>query len=462
MTQTVLLPTPTLRERSARPVTRSGKLYFIRTFGCQMNEHDSERIAGLFEADGMSPADGYETADVVYVNTCTIRENADNRMYGNLGQLKAIKDLNPDMVLVVGGCAAQKDRDLIRRRAPWVDVVMGTHNLDRVLDLMDHAEQWGPITEVVDELQAMPSSLPVKRELEHSAWVTIQVGCNNTCTFCIVPSVRGIEVSRRPGDIVREVQRLVAEGVVEVTLLGQNVDTYGRDLAIGGRRRPIFAELLRTVGAVDGLRRLRFTSPHPNDFREDVALAMAETPAVCEQLHFPLQSGSDRVLAAMHRGYRRAKYLDRLGMARERVPGLAVSTDVIVGFPGETDEDFESTMEVVEEARFDQAFMFIFSPRPGTAAAGMVDDFVPQSVIQERFERLAATQNRISAERNAEMVGATVEVLSEGPSRKDPGVATTRTRTGKVVHVPGEHRPGRFLDVRIGSSAQHHLVGSPV
>ncbi len=462
MTQTVLLPNPTLREPARRLATRVGQRYFIRTFGCQMNEHDSERIAGLFEMDGMTATGGFESADVVYINTCTIRENADNRMYGNLGQLKAVKDLNPGMMLVVGGCAAQKDRDLIREKAPWVDVVMGTHNLDRVLDLMDHAEQWGPITEVVDELQAMPSSLPVKRELAHSAWVTIQVGCNNSCTFCIVPSVRGVEVSRRPGDIVREVERLASEGVVEVTLLGQNVDTYGRDLALDGKRRPIFAELLRRVGAVDGIRRVRFTSPHPNDFREDVARAMAETEAVCEQLHFPLQSGSDRMLRAMHRGYTRSKYMERLAMAREVIPGLAVSTDVIVGFPGETDDDFALTMEVMEEARFDSAFMFIFSPRPGTAASHMTDQFVPEDVIRERFGRLSETQNRISGERNEELVGSTVEVLSEGPSRKDPLVATTRTRTGKVVHVPGTPAGGSFLEVEVRGAHQHHLVGSPV
>jgi tRNA-2-methylthio-N6-dimethylallyladenosine synthase len=339
---------------------------------------------------------------------------------------------------------------------------MGTHNLDRVLDLMDHAENWGPITEVVDELQAMPSSLPVRRELEHSAWVTIQVGCNNTCTFCIVPSVRGVEVSRRPGDIVREVERLAADGVVEVTLLGQNVDTYGRDLALDGRRRPIFGELLRRVGEVDGIRRVRFTSPHPNDFRDDVARAMAETEAVCEQLHFPLQSGSDRILAAMHRGYNRRKYLDRLQMARDTIPGLAVSTDVIVGFPGETEEDFELTLQVVEAARFDSAFMFIFSPRPGTAAASMTSDFVPDDVITERFGRLSELQNRISGERNADLVGTKVEVLSEGRSRKDAQIATTRTRTGKVVHVGGEYRAGTFFDVTIDSARQHHLVGSPV
>ncbi len=461
MTNSVLVTAPTLRRPPNRPPGRIGKHYLIRTFGCQMNEHDSERIAGLLESDGMLPAARIEDADVVYVNTCTIRENADNRMYGNLGQLKAIKDINPAMLLVVGGCAAQKDREMIRARAPWVDVVMGTHNLDRVLDLIDHAEQWGPITEVVDELQAMPSSLPVRRELEHSAWVTIQVGCNNTCTFCIVPSVRGVEVSRRPGDVVREVERLAAEGVVEVTLLGQNVDTYGRDLAIDGRRRPIFGDLLRLVGAVDGIRRVRFTSPHPNDFREDVAHAMAETPAVCEHLHFPLQSGSDRILSRMHRGYTRKKYLDRLHMARETISGLAVTTDIIVGFPGETDDDFALTMEVVEEARFDQAFMFIFSARPGTAAASMTEKFVPQEAIEERFSILVDTQNRVSEERNRELVGSVAEVLAEGPSKR-PGMATTRTRTGKVVHLPSDLRAGTFHQARIDRAAPHHLVGSIV
>jgi tRNA-2-methylthio-N6-dimethylallyladenosine synthase len=453
----VMLRAPTVKER--RPATRVGKSYFIKTMGCQMNEHDSERIAGLFEQDGMAPASGFGEADVVYINTCTIRENADNRMYGNLGQLKAIKDLNPSMLLVVGGCAAQKDRDLIRARAPWVDVVMGTHNLDRVLDLMDHAEHWGPITEVVDELQAMPSSHPVRRELPLSAWVTIQVGCNNTCTFCIVPSVRGVEVSRRPGDIIREVESLADEGVVEVTLLGQNVDTYGRDLAIDGKRRPIFGDLLRRVGSVPGVERVRFTSPHPNDFREDVALAMAETPAVCEHLHFPLQSGSDRILRAMHRGYNRRKYVERLAMARETIPGLAVTTDVIVGFPGETEEDFDATMEVIEESRFDQAFMFIFSARPGTRAATMTDEFVPRGMIDERFSRLVEAQERISLELNRSLVGSVVEVMAEGPSKR-MGMATTRTRTGKVVHVSGTHQPGAQLPVVIDEAAPHHLVGS--
>ncbi len=424
-----------------------------------MNEHDSERVAGLFESDGMTMTTDLGRADVVYINTCTIRENADNRLYGTLGQLKAIKDVNPEMTLMVGGCAAQKDRDYVRERAPWVDVVMGTHNLDRVLDLLDHAEHWGPITEVVDELQAMPSSLPVKRELPHSAWITIQVGCNNSCTFCIVPSVRGPEISRRPGDILDEVRRLVDDGVVEFTLLGQNVDTYGRDLALDGKRRPIFADLLRQVGAIDGVERIRFTSPHPNDFREDVALAMAETEAVCPQLHFPLQSGSDRVLRRMHRGYTAAKYRDRLAMARETIPDLAVSTDIIVGFPGETDDDFDETLELVSEAQFDSAFTFIFSPRPGTAAADYVGEFVDDAVIKERFGRLQQVQDRASLARNQALIGSVQEVISEGQSRKNFSIATTRARNGKLVHVHGHHPAGEKSMVRIEFAGHHHLGG---
>lgn len=456
---TTLLPVPHFRE--VRQPSRVGKTYLIRTFGCQMNEHDSERIAGLFEGDGLVPTDRIEDADIVYINTCTIRENADNRLYGTLGNLKVAKDAKPGLLLVVGGCAAQKDRETVRERAPWVDVVLGTHNLDRVVDLLDHAEAWGPITEVVDELQAMPSSLPTRREMAHSAWVTIQVGCNNTCTFCIVPSVRGPEISRRPGDVLREVTALVAEGVVEVTLLGQNVDTYGRDLAIDGHRRPIFADLLRQVGAIDGIRRVRFTSPHPNDFNSDVAAAMAETPAVCEQLHFPLQSGSDKILASMHRGYNRVRFLGKLAMARDIIPDLSVSTDVIVGYPGESEDDFQRTLEVLEEARFDQAFTFIFSPRPGTAAASRPADFVDPETVKIRFDRLLAIQNGITAEKSTRWLGRRLEVLSEGESKKRPDVSTTRSRGGKVVHVEGRYDAGVFIDVEIVAAAHHHLTGVP-
>ncbi len=453
---------PAVKER--RTPTRVGRRYVVRTFGCQMNEHDSERISGLFESDGMVPAGDVGDADVVLLNTCCIRENADNRLYGNLGALKAMKDERPGMRIMVSGCLAQKDRDVIRDRAPWVDVVFGTHNLHRVLDLLDHAEEWGPVTEIWEEtgsIDDVPSTLPTRREVAHSAWVTITIGCDNACTFCIVPIVRGREISRRPGDIVREVRELAADGVVEVTLLGQNVDSYGRDLAVDGRRRPIFADLLRRVGEIDGISRVRFTSPHPKDIKPEVMAAMAETPAVCEQLHLPLQSGSARILRAMQRGYTPERFLDKLRMAEAAVPGLATSTDVIVGFPGETEADFQATLEVMAEAGFDGAYMFIYSPRPGTRAAEM-EDQVPAEVAGERFQRLADLQQRISLEKNQALVGSVVEVLTEGPSRKDAGRATARTRTNKVVHVPGEYPPGAFLQARIERAAPSHLVGSVV
>ena len=462
MTTTTPLAIPTRRSGERRRPTRVGKTYFIQTFGCQMNEHDSERIAGLFEADGMTAAEDYRNADVIFINTCTIRENADNRLYGHLGYLKRIKESRPGTALLVGGCAAQKDRDLVRQRAPWVDVVIGTHNLGQVVSLLDHAQEWGPITEIVEELQDVPSVMPAHRQTDYSAWVSIQIGCNNTCTFCIVPAVRGPEVSRRPGDVVREVESLAQRGVVEVTLLGQNVNTYGRDLALHGRRRPIFAELLRRVGAVDGIRRIRFTSPHPADFREEVAAAMAETPAVCEQLHLPLQSGSDRILARMHRGYNARRFRHKLDLARDFIPGLSVTTDIIVGFPGETERDFQATLDLVEEVRFDSAFTFIFSPRPGTAAAEMSDQFVASELAHERLDRLIEAQGRISLDRNLARVGARTSVLFEGPSKKDPAVATGRSRGGQVVHVEGHHQAGTFAVVEIEAAATHYLSGSVV
>ena len=455
----VELGMPTVRER--REPSRRGRRYLVRTFGCQMNEHDSERIAGLLESDGMEPAGDLDEADVVLINTCCIRENADNRLYGNLGQLKAVKDSRPGMRLVVGGCLAQKDRDQVRARAPWVDVVFGTHNLHRLLDLLDYAEEWGPVTEIREEAAAeSPSALPTRRRVPHSAWVTITIGCDNACTFCIVPVVRGPEISRRPADIGREVSRLAADGVVEVTLLGQNVNSYGRDLRLDGRR-PVFADLLRRVGEVDGISRVRFTSPHPKDIREDVAEAMAATPSVCEHLHLPMQSGSARVLRAMQRGYTPDRFLEKLRMAERIVPGLATSTDIIVGFPGETEADFASTLDLVREARFDSAFMFVYSPRPGTRAADMEPRVAPQ-VSQERFDRLVALQREITLEQNRALVGRTVEVLTEGPSRKDSGVATTRTRTNKVVHLPGEFPAGELLQASIEHAAPSHLLGSRV
>lgn len=458
MAEVTMLGMPGVKE--LRSPSRVGQRYFVRTFGCQMNEHDSERIAGLLEADGMEATTNADEADLIVLNTCTIRENADTKLYGYLGSLKQAKNDNPDLKIAVGGCSAQKERDIIQERAGWVDVVFGTHNVHRVVDLLDHADEWGPITEIWDETKStrdIPSGLPVQRESEHSAWVTITIGCNNSCTFCIVPTVRGAEISRRPGDVIREVQGLAADGVKEVTLLGQNVNSYGRDLDLNGRK-PLFADLLRRVGQVEGMERIRYTSPHPKDFREDVATAMAETPAVCEQIHFPLQSGSDRILSAMHRGYTAERFLDKLAMMRGIVPNLAASTDVIVGFPGETDDDFEETLEVMSEARFDTAFMFQFSPRPGTPAATMGGQ-VPADVVQSRFDRLISLQNAITFENNGTQVGRIEEVMVEGPSKRNDDVATTRTRGNRIVHVPGTWVPGSMFDARITRAAPHYLEG---
>src|SRR5215218_3369451 len=348
-----------------------------------MNVHDSERLAGLLEADGMEAAEGLDDADVVVLNTCCIRENADNKLYGTLGHLASAKERKPGMQIAVGGCLAQKDRDLIQARAPQVDAVFGTHNVARAAELLHEAADSGrAVMEILEETVlaeqlAFPSALPVRRELPYTAWVTIQVGCDNSCAFCIVPAVRGKEISRPFEQVVDEVRGLAAAGTVEVTLLGQNVNSYGRDLT---RRRPLFAELLRAVGDVDGIRRVLFTSPHPKDLRPETIAAMAEVPSVCEHLHLPLQAGSDRTLAAMHRGYTAARYLERLAAARAAVPDLAVTTDLIVGFPGESDADFERTLEVVAEAEYDSAYTFVFSPRPGTVAATMTDRFVPADV----------------------------------------------------------------------------------
>lgn len=458
MVNVTSLGIPSVKE--VRVPTRTGQRYFVRTYGCQMNVHDSEMISGLLEADGMVPTESPDDADLIVLNTCTIRENADTKLYGYLGSLKQAKMNNPDLRIAVGGCSAQKERDIIQERAGWVDVVFGTHNIHRVVDLLDHAQEWGPITEIWDEsvpIVDTPAGLALQRESAHSAWVTITVGCNNSCTFCIVPIVRGAEISRRPGDIIREVERLAQDGVIEITLLGQNVNSYGRDLDLNGHK-PLFSELLRRVGDVGGIERIRYTSPHPKDFKEDVAHAMAQTAAVCEQIHFPLQSGSDRILSAMHRGYTAQRFLQRLEMMRTIVPDLAASTDVIVGFPGESEEDFEATLDVMARARFDNAYMFQFSPRPGTPAADM-EDQVPADVVTRRFERLVELQNAITFERNLEQVGNTVEVMVEGPSKRDASVATTRTRGNRIVHVPGDWPAGTLLTVDVTRAAPHYLEG---
>src|SRR6266542_5792852 len=429
-----------------------------------MNEHDSQRLAGLLEADGYQRTDDVEAADVVVLNTCCIRENADNRLYGHLGHLKSIKEQRPDLQIAVGGCLAQKDRELIRERAAHVDVVFGTHNLDRAADLLDRARLEGPIVEILEEHAAYPSALPADREVAHAAWVTIQIGCDNSCTFCIVPIVRGREVSRRMGDVVHEVEELAADGVREVTLLGQNVNSYGRDLG-AGQYRPQFADLLRAVDAVDGIRRIRFTSPHPKDLRPETIAAMTECESVCEHLHLPLQAGSDRVLALMHRGYTAERYLRKLAAARDAIPDLAVTTDLIVGFPGETDDDFRRTLEVVDEAAYDAAYTFVFSPRPGTPAAEMTDAPVPTEVAQERMRQLLEVVERHALRRHQARVGHVEEVLVDGPSKKDPSVLSGRTRQNKLTHFAGSHgasEPGALVDVRITDAAPHWLRGDVV
>ncbi len=506
--------------------------YFVRTYGCQMNEHDSERIAGLLEADDLVAAPTMADADVIVLNTCCIRENADNKLYGQLGHLKRLKEERPDVQIAVAGCLAQKDQDLVRQRAPHVDVVFGTHNVARAVDLLSEARVSGPVTEILAESEEFPSVLPVRRDAQHAAWVTIQIGCDNSCAFCIVPSVRGREISRPFGELVDEVRRLAADGVSEATLLGQNVNSYGRDITLalrgtngtaaagrlagvmqqggsvvagagraidaercetgggfaphqfasgtaldqtataawrageawaGGRRtaRPLFGDLLRAVGAVDGIERVRFTSPHPKDLRAEVISAMAETPEVCEHLHLPLQSGSDEVLAAMHRGYTAQRYLERLEVARAAVDDLAVSTDIIVGFPGESERDFAATLELAAEARFDSAFTFVFSPRPGTEAAELADRFVAPEVSAERMERLRTVIERSARLGNESRVGRIEEVLVEGPSKRDPATLTGRTRQNRLVHFASTEplRTGTYARVLVRDAATFHLSG---
>jgi tRNA-2-methylthio-N6-dimethylallyladenosine synthase len=463
--------------------------YFIRTFGCQMNEHDSGRLAGILEQDGLIAADTIDDADVVVLNTCCIRENADNKLYGHLGQLKVAKDARPEMQIAVGGCLAQKDRDLIQRRAPWVDAVWGTHNVGRAGELLAAAGASGrPTIEIVDAAQddeGFPSALPVRRDQPWAAWVTIQIGCDNSCAFCIVPSVRGPEISRPFSDVVREVEELASQGTVEVTLLGQNVNSYGRDLTTRlrsrpdwrdhasqtgaewagdtrARARPLFADLLRAVARIEGIRRVRYTSPHPKDLRPETIEVMASEEAVCPQLHLPLQAGSDRILALMHRGYTAERYLDRLALARAAVDDLAVTTDIIVGFPGESEADFECTLEVVAEAEYDSAYTFIYSPRPGTEAATRVDEMIPPEVAADRFARLRLVVERSALARHQARVGRHEEVLIEGPSKRDPGMASGRTAQGKLVHVPIESIPlpgGSWAVVEIVRAAPHFLMG---
>jgi tRNA-2-methylthio-N6-dimethylallyladenosine synthase len=440
------------------------KTFAIRTFGCQMNEHDSERLAGLLVADGLVPVADDAEADVVILNTCTIRENADLKLYSALGQLKAQKERRPSMQIAVGGCMAQKDRGEILERAGWVDVVFGTHNLASAPRLLERSRTQGPLVEVWDSPDPvanrdMAPALYAVRELAFAAWMTIQTGCDNTCAYCIVPSVRGGEISRPFADLVEEATMLAGTGVTEITVLGQNVNSYGRDIT---GRGPLFADLLRALGEVEGIERIRFTSPHPKDLRPETIAAMAETASVCPQLHLPLQSGSNRVLTGMRRGYSVERYLERLARARAEIEDLAVTTDLIVGFPGETDAEFDETLEVVAACEFDSAYTFIFSPREGTRGALMTDQFVADDVIKERFARLKDVLDRSALRKHEARVGRREEVLVEGPSRRNDQMLSGRTRQGKLIHFAvGDEalRAGSLALVDVVHGAPYHLIG---
>jgi tRNA-2-methylthio-N6-dimethylallyladenosine synthase len=427
-----------------------------------MNVHDSERLSGLLEEAGYVRADdpsGHD-ADLVVFNTCAVRENADNRLYGNLSHLVPIKNARPGMQIAVGGCLAQKDQALVLKKAPNVDVVFGTHNLASLPVLLERARYNAEAqVEIAESLQNFPSDLPSRRDSAFSAWVSVSVGCDNTCTFCIVPSLRGKEADRRPGAVLAEIRALVDEGVSEITLLGQNVNSYGRSFGDGFA----FGKLLRACGDIDGLDRVRFTSPHPRDFTEDVIAAMAETPNVCPQLHMPMQSGSDQVLKAMRRSYRQARYLSIIDSVRAALPEAAITTDIIVGFPGETEDDFGQTLHAVERARFASAFTFQYSQRPGTPAAAMAEQ-VPKPVVQERYERLIDLQEQISWDENKRLIGHEVEVLvSTAVGKKDgaTGRVTGRARDGRLIHVATGQalvEPGDVVRTRVTYAAPHHLV----
>jgi len=438
------------------------RTYEVRTFGCQMNVHDSERMSGSLEAAGYSPAEPGQVADVVVLNTCAVRENADNKLYGTLGHLASIKKEHPGMQIAVGGCLAQKDQSTIVAKAPYVDVVFGTHNMGSLPVLLERSRHNGEAeVEILEALETFPSTLPTKRESSYAGWVSISVGCNNTCTFCIVPSLRGKEKDRRPGEILHEIEALVQDGVIEVTLLGQNVNTYGVEFG----DRLAFGKLLRAAGQIDGLERIRFTSPHPAAFTDDVIDAMAETPSVMPQLHMPLQSGSDRVLKAMRRSYRSEKFLGIIDRVRDKIPHAAISTDIIVGFPGETDEDFQDTLDVVRAARFATAFTFQYSIRPGTPAATMPDQ-VPPEVVTERFERLKQLQDSIAWEENQKLVGTRVNVLvatNEGKKDDANQRMSGRAEDSRLVHftpLAGQPtpRPGDVVSTLVTEAKPFFLL----
>ena len=436
--------------------------YEVKTYGCQMNVHDSERISGLLEAAGYVSGEPGQT-DVVVFNTCAVRENADNKLYGNLGMMLTQKEANPKLQIAVGGCLAQKDQDLIIQKAPWVDVVFGTHNMGSLPVLLERARHNQEAqVEILEALETFPSDLPTKRDSTYAGWVSISVGCNNTCTFCIVPTLRGKEKDRRPGEILSEIKAMVDQGVIEVTLLGQNVNTYGVEFGDKGA----FAKLLRACGAIEGLERVRFTSPHPAAFTDDVILAMQETPNVMPQLHMPLQSGSNAILKAMKRSYRSDKYLGILERVREAMPEASISTDIIVGFPGETEADFLETMRVAELARFTIAYTYQYSIRPGTPA-GEMENQIPKEIVQDRYERLLAHVNEIAWKENKSLIGSEVEVLvANNEGRKDGATnrISGRAKDSRLVHfeLPAyavAPRPGDLVTVQVTDAKPYFLLG---
>lgn len=434
----------------------AGKRFHVTTFGCQMNEHDSERMKGMLASLGYAEAPSRESADLILFNTCSIRESADSRFIAHLGEAKRLKREQPGVVVGVGGCWAQSVQDEVFERFPFVDVAFGPGQIHKLAEYLtsDSLTAQGYF-----EFEEFAGHLPSRRERPYQAWVQISQGCNCRCSYCIVPSTRGREASRPLPELTAEVATLAADGVREVTLLGQNVNSYGRDLR--GDQRRSFAELLRAIDAIDGIERIRYTSPHPKDMREDVILAHAECAAVCEHIHLPLQSGSSRILKAMRRTYDRRRYLDRVALIREHLPDVALTTDIIVGFPGETDADFEETLAVVEEVGYDGAFTFVFSPRRGTEAAGL-EGMVPHPVKKQRMQRLVEVVQRRARQRAQRFVGRTVDVLVEGPSRTDPSRLRGRSRHNKAVNFEGTARPGEIVEVEIASASSQTLTGSEV
>ena len=433
--------------------TAAEKRFHVTTFGCQMNEHDSERMKGMLASLGYAEAPARAEADLILFNTCSIRESADSRFLAHLGEAKRLKSERPGTVVGVGGCWAQSVKDEVFDRFPFVDVAFGPGQIHKLAEFLtsDSLSAQGFF-----EFEEFAGHLPAQRERPFQAWLQISQGCNCVCSYCIVPSTRGRERSRPAPELIEEVHRLAGDGVREVTLLGQNVNSYGRDLR--GDERLSFAELLRSIDAVDGIERIRYTSPHPKDMREDVIAAHAECPSVCEHIHLPLQSGSTPILKAMRRTYTRERYLDRVAQIREAVPDVALTTDIIVGFPGETEEDFEATLEVVEQVRYDGAFTFVFSPRRGTAAAEL-GDTVPHPVKRERMGRLVEAVQRNARERAQRFVGRDMEVLAEGPSRTDPTRLRGRTRHNKAVNFEGTAESGEIVSVAIDSATSQTLTG---